>query len=126
LQEQIIGLLQEADIMLAISVTSQSGDREGIPVAIVEGLAVGLPVISTLHSGIAEAVQNGESGFLVPERDANALAEKLEYLIEHPNLWPEMGRKGRKYLVEHYDIDKLNDRLVEMYQRLLAGKLLNA
>jgi colanic acid/amylovoran biosynthesis glycosyltransferase len=125
-QDQVIELLRESDILLAPSVTSQNGDREGIPVAIVEALAGGLPVLSTLHSGISEAVQNGESGFLVPERDADALAEKLEYLIEHSELWPEMGRKGRSYVEEHYDIEKLNDRLVEIYQRLLEGKLLNA
>ena len=112
--------------MLAPSVTSQNGDCEGIPVAIVEALAWGLPVLSTLHSGIPEVIQDGESGFLVPERDTEALAEKLEYLIEHPELWPEMGRKGRKYVEEHYDIDKLNDRLVEIYQRLLNGERLNA
>jgi colanic acid/amylovoran biosynthesis glycosyltransferase len=125
-QEQIIEALREADILLAPSVTSQSGDREGIPGAIVEALAWGLPVLSTRHSGIPEVIQDGESGFLVPERNTDALAEKLEYLIEHPELWPEMGRKGRKYVEEHYDIDKLNDRLVEIYQRLLNPDQLNA
>jgi colanic acid/amylovoran biosynthesis glycosyltransferase len=125
-QEQIVGLLQEADILLAPSVTSGTSDCEGIPVAIVEALARGLPVVSTLHSGIPEAVLNGESGFLVHERDVDALAEKLDYLIEHPQLRPEMGRKGRKYVEEHYDLDKLNDRLVEIYRRLLEGKLPDA
>jgi colanic acid/amylovoran biosynthesis glycosyltransferase len=126
LQEQVLGLLREVDILLAPSVTSQNSDCEGIPVVIMEALAGGLPVLSTLHSGIPEVVQNGESGLLVPERDVDALAEKLEYLIEHSELWPEMGRKGRNYVEEHYDIDKQNDRLVEIYQRLLEGKLLNA
>jgi colanic acid/amylovoran biosynthesis glycosyltransferase len=124
-QDQIMGLLQEADILVAPSVTSQSGDCEGTPVAIIEALAAGLPVLSTLHSGIPEVVQDGESGFLVPERDVDALAEKLEHLIEHSDLWPEMGRKGQKYVEEHYDIDKQNDRLVEIYRQLLEGKLLN-
>ena len=48
------------------------------------------------------------------------LAEKLDYLIEHSEVWPEMGRAGRRYVEEHYDIDKLNDRLVEIYRKLLA------
>jgi colanic acid/amylovoran biosynthesis glycosyltransferase len=119
--EQVVELLQASDILLAPSVTSQNGDREGIPGAIVEALAWGLPVLSTRHSGIPEVVQDGESGLLVPERDTDALAEKLEYLIEHSELWPEMGRKGRKYVEDHYDIDRLNDRLVEIYQQLLSG-----
>jgi colanic acid/amylovoran biosynthesis glycosyltransferase len=125
-QEEVVELLREADILLAPSVTSQSGDSEGIPGAIVEALACGLPVLSTRHSGIPEVIQDGESGLLVPERDTDALTAKLEYLIEHSELWPEMGRKGRAYVEEHYDIDKLNDRLVEIYQRLLAGELPNS
>jgi colanic acid/amylovoran biosynthesis glycosyltransferase len=119
--EQVVELLQTSDILLAPSVTSEDGDREGIPGAIVEALAWGLPVLSTRHSGIPEVVQDGESGLLVPERDTDALAEKLEYLIEHSELWPEMGRKGRKYVEDHYDIDRLNDRLVEIYQQLISG-----
>jgi colanic acid/amylovoran biosynthesis glycosyltransferase len=125
-KEQIIELLQDSDILLAPSVTSQSGDCEGIPVAILEALERGLPVLSTLHSGIPEAVQNGESGFLVPEGDIDALTQKLEYLIEHPELWAEMGRKGRSYIKEHYDIIKLTDRLIGIYQSLLNGEKVNA
>jgi len=120
-REQIIELLQEADIFLAPSVTSQNGGREGIPGAIIEALACGLPVLSTWHSGIPEVVQDGESGFLVPERDSHTLAEKLQLLIEHSERWAEMGRKGRRYVEGHYDIDKLNDRLVEIYRQLLSG-----
>jgi colanic acid/amylovoran biosynthesis glycosyltransferase len=65
-------------------------------------------------------IRDGQSGYLVPERDTDALAEKLGYLIEHPELWPEMGRKGRAYVEEHYDIDKLNDRLIEIYRQLVS------
>jgi colanic acid/amylovoran biosynthesis glycosyltransferase len=126
MQEQITRLLQEADILLAPSVTSEDSDSEGIPVAIMEALAGGIPVLGSFHSGIPEAVQNGVSGLLVPEGDVDALSEKLEYLIQHSELRAEMGRKGRKYVEEHYDIDKQNDRLVEIYRGLLEGKLPNA
>ena len=118
-QEEIIELMQHEDIMLAPSITSSEGDQEGIPVSLMEALAMGLPVVSTQHSGIPELVQNGKFGFLVPERDADALADKLEYLIEHPELRREMGQLGRQYVQENYDIDKLNDRLVCIYQKLL-------
>ena len=49
----------------------------------------------------------------------SALADKLVYLIEHPEIWPEMGRAGRAHVEANYDINKLNDRLVEIYQKLL-------
>ncbi|NER33279.1 MAG: colanic acid biosynthesis glycosyltransferase WcaL [Oscillatoria sp. SIO1A7] len=119
-QQEILALLKWADILLAPSVTSSAGDREGIPVTLMEAMAMGLPVVSTQHSGIPELVQDGVSGFLVPERDVDALADKLEYLIGHSERWPEMGRAGRAYIEECYDINKLNDRLVEIYQQLIS------
>jgi len=115
-------LMQEADIMITPSVTSSNGDEEGIPVVLMEALASGLPVIASKHSGIPELVQDKKSGFLVPERDVDALAEKLEYLIDHPKLWQKMGRAGREYVEEHYDINKLNDRLEQIYEELIDEK----
>jgi len=49
----------------------------------------------------------------------NALAEKIEYLIKHTELWPEMGRHGREFVEKYYDIWRLNKRLVEIYQNLI-------
>lgn len=123
--EAVRDLMMQAHIFLLPSVTAENGDQEGIPVVLMEAMAVGLPVLSTLHSGIPELVLDGQSGFLLPERDVDTLAERLEHLIEHPNLWPEMGWTGRKFVEEHYDIRKLNRRLVEIYEALLKGKNLD-
>ena len=120
-QEEIIELMKHTDILIAPSVMSEDGDEEGIPVVLMEALAQGMPVLSTQHSGIPELVQDGESGFLVPERNVDALADKLELLIKHTEIWSEMGRAGREYVEIHYDIDKLNDKLVQLYQRVLRG-----
>lgn len=79
-QEEIVTLLNDADILIAPSITGNDGDQEGIPVVLMEALAQGIPVLSTQHSGIPEVVQDGKSGFLVPERDVDALAEKLVFL----------------------------------------------
>ncbi|MBM2833736.1 MAG: glycosyltransferase, partial [Candidatus Brocadiaceae bacterium] len=120
-QEEIIELMKHTDVLIAPSVVSGDGDEEGIPVVLMEALAQGMPVLSTQHSGIPELVQDGESGFLVPERNVDALADKLELLIKHPEIWSGMGRAGREYVERHYDIDKLNDKLVKLYQRVLLG-----
>ena len=80
---------------------------------------MGLPVISTYHGGIPELVDDGVSGFLVPERDVDSLADKLNYLISHPEVWEKMGQAGRKYVEKCYDLDVLNDKLVEVYQQLI-------
>ena len=119
-QQEIIEILNDGDILLAPSVTSQkNGDQEGIPIVLMEAMAMGLPIISTQHSGIPELVQNNVSGFLVPEQDVEGLTEKLNYLIEHPEIWSKMGQAGRLYVKEHHDIDKLNDRLVEIYTKII-------
>jgi colanic acid/amylovoran biosynthesis glycosyltransferase len=118
--EEVRKSLDEASLFMAPSITSATGDMEGIPVGIMEAMAMGLPVLSTRHSGIPELVEDGKSGFLVPERDADALAQKLDVLLRNPSLWPEMGRAGRAYVEANYDIDKLNDRLVEIYRELSA------
>ncbi|MBE9213110.1 glycosyltransferase [Plectonema cf. radiosum LEGE 06105] len=118
-QEEIIEILTNADIFMAPSITTPDGDQEGIPVVLMETMAMGLPVVSTQHSGIPELVKDGVSGFLVPERDVDALAQKLSYLIEHPELWTEIGKLGHAFVEEYYNINKLNDQLVKIYQNLL-------
>lgn len=120
-QDEVRKLFGESHIFILSSVTAENGDREGQGLVLQEAQAVGMPVISTLHNGIPEGVQDGQSGFLVPERDVDALAEKLEYLILHPEIWPKMGRAGRKYVEEYYDINKLNLQLVKIYEDLLPG-----
>ncbi|EGD7457830.1 colanic acid biosynthesis glycosyltransferase WcaL, partial [Shigella flexneri] len=66
-------MLDDADVFLLPSVTGADGDMEGIPVALMEAMAVGIPVVSTLHSGIPELVEADKSGWLLPENDARAL-----------------------------------------------------
>lgn len=117
--QEILALMQEADILIAPSVTAENGDQEGIPVVLMEALARGVPILSTQHSGIPELVQDRKSGFLVPERNVAALAERLAYLIQHPEIWSKMGQFGRARIEKSYDQSKLNDNLVRMYEALL-------
>jgi len=71
-------LYKECHIFILHSVTASNGDMEGTPVVLMEAQACGLPVISTYHSGVPEVVIDGKSGFLVPEKDIQALVEKIE------------------------------------------------
>ncbi|RPH28144.1 colanic acid biosynthesis glycosyltransferase WcaL [Buttiauxella warmboldiae] len=75
---EVKAMLDKADLFLLPSVTGEDGDMEGIPVALMEAMAVGIPVLSTVHSGIPELIDAGRSGWLVPENDAAALADSLE------------------------------------------------
>ncbi|MFC5649859.1 glycosyltransferase [Paenibacillus solisilvae] len=113
-QDEIRKLLEQSDIMLAPSVTSKTGDQEGIPVVIMEGMAMELPVVSTWHTGIPELVLDEITGLLAPERDINSISVQIARLVNDPNLRKQMGRAGRRVIEEHYSLDKLNDRLVNV------------
>jgi len=119
-QQELIELLDQAHLFVAPSVTATDGNQDAPVNVLKEAMAMGLPVVSTLHGGIPELVEDGISGFLVPERDVAALRDRLEYLVTHPECWPEMGLAGRTFVETHFDIERLNDRLVDLYQQVLA------
>jgi colanic acid/amylovoran biosynthesis glycosyltransferase len=122
-QQEVIEILDKSHIFIAPSITAADGDRDAPVNTLKEAMAMGLPVISTYHGGIPELVEHGISGFLVPERDADVIAEKISYLIEHPERWLEMGQAGRARVEEKYDMNKLNDELVSIYQQLLNSEV---
>ncbi len=118
-QDEVKVLLDEMHLLLTPSVVASDGDTEGLPVVLMEGMAQGLPVLSTHHSGIPELVEDGVSGFLVEERNATQLAERLEHLVAHPDIWPRMGAQGRARVESEFDIETLNDRLAALFEELV-------
>jgi colanic acid/amylovoran biosynthesis glycosyltransferase len=120
-QSELHQLISQADILLAPSVTSKNGDCEGIPVSLMEAMAQSIPVVSTYHSGIAELVEDEVAGYLVPERDVQALGSKLDQLLASAELRQKMGIAGRERVIKDYNIEQLCDRLVVIYRELLAG-----
>lgn len=122
-QTEVVELLQRSHILLAPSVTAKDGNQEGIPVALMEAMAMGMPVISTYHTGIPELVEAGISGLLVPERDSEALAAKLHQLVSHPEQWASIAQAARLRVEQLHDIHCLNDQLVQLYQQLQPPSL---
>ncbi|MBM4364410.1 MAG: glycosyltransferase, partial [Deltaproteobacteria bacterium] len=117
-REEIRTLLARCHLFLAPSVTAADGDEEGTPVAIMEAMASGLPVLSTVHSGIPEMIEDGVSGALVPERDDAALAESIVRLASAPSEWPALARRARQAIEERYDAERLNDSLSTLLTEL--------
>jgi len=100
--DTISELLKNASIYVQHSITASNGDSEGTPVAILEAMAAGLPVVSTYHSGITQVVEDGISGFLVNEHDVKKMAEKMIYLINNPKKSRTMGENGRRIIKKKY------------------------
>jgi glycosyltransferase involved in cell wall biosynthesis len=105
--ETVLRLLQEADLFLQHSRTDpETGDEEGLPVAVLEAMAHALPVVATRHAGIPEAVAEGVSGYLVPEGDSTAMGERLAALARDPDLRRQMGRAGWERAREQFSWER--------------------
>jgi colanic acid/amylovoran biosynthesis glycosyltransferase len=118
--ELVRAKMAQAHLFVAPSVTAEDGDMEGQGLVLQEAQACGLPVLATDHDGLPEGMAAGRSGFLVPERDSHSLVERLLYMIEHPQCWPEWGRAGRQHVEAHYDVRKLNLQLEGIYAEARA------
>jgi colanic acid/amylovoran biosynthesis glycosyltransferase len=107
--------LARADVFVLASLTARSGDQEGTPVSLMEAQACGIPVVSTHHSGIPEVVQDGRSGFLVEEGDADALSAGLVRMVREHDDWSLLGATGRAHVEAEYDVRVCTAKLVDLY-----------
>jgi len=92
---------------------------EGLGLVLVEAGLAGLPVVASKVDGIVEVIQDGHSGFLVPPKDANALAKAIQALVEEPRLRREMGESGRRVASACFDIKKIIPQITALYNGLL-------
>lgn len=116
----VIELLQRSDVFVTPSVTSSTGEQEGVPVALMEAMAMGMPAVRTWHSGIPEFVENGRTGLLVAERDMSGLYEQFRYLTENPQVWVVYGIIGRAAVEQQHNIHSLKDRLLQLFGALVG------
>jgi len=120
--EKIPALLYKSHVFVLSSITAQDGDQEGIANALKEAMATGMPVLSTKTAGTAELVENGVSGFLVDEKDVQALATKIRYLIRNPKIIGVMGSSGRQVVEERFHISHVIDKFIVMLEELCTTK----
>jgi colanic acid/amylovoran biosynthesis glycosyltransferase len=103
-QEEVRGWLARASMFILPSVVTSRGDRDGIPVALMEAMAVGLPVVSTRVSGIPELIEHGRSGLLSEPGDAQGLAHCVEQLLSDPAAARDMAILARRKVEQEFDI----------------------
>jgi glycosyltransferase involved in cell wall biosynthesis len=113
-QDNIAELLQQAHIACLPSY------REGLPKALLEAAACGLPIVTTNVPGCREIVTDQHNGFLVPARNASALAAAIDKLIKDPGLRRTMGSHSRALAYKAFGKERINGETLSLYRRLLA------
>ncbi len=119
LQEQIRDYLNSADVFVLPCVTASNGDIDGIPVALMEAMAMQVPVVSTTVSGVPELIEDGVSGLLVSERDSEQLANAIERILDDPDFATQLGKNGRAKVSQAFNLDLISHQLVELFDSFL-------
>jgi colanic acid/amylovoran biosynthesis glycosyltransferase len=109
-RDDVLRHFQQAAIFVQHSVVPEcgayAGDSEGTPVALLEAMSCGLPVVSTRHGGIPDAVEHGAQGLLVKEGDVSSMAAAMTDLLRSPEKCTLMGRQGRKVILQRYTLNQ--------------------
>ena len=116
-QEEVNEEMASADLFVAPSVTAADGDMEGLPLVVAEAMATGLPVLGTRHSGIPEAVRDGENGIVVEERDIEGLKGGIRAFSD-PALRLAAGKRSREVMELDFDADKQARRLLDILSEI--------
>lgn len=121
-REEVSRQMAAARVFVQHSVTAANGDSEGLPLAVLEAGAHGLPVVSTRHAGIPDAVREDVDGFLVNEKDVTAMAEAMLRLAQDGELAARLGASFRERVVAHYSRHGSLVRLLSVLQAAADGR----
>lgn len=115
--EQIAVRMHGARAFVQHSVTTGDNDMEGTPLAVLEAMACGLPVIATRHAGIPDVVAEGQRGLLCDEYDVETMAKNMLQVADHPGMAGRMGQAGRQYVEQHHRVEESMARLQDVLAR---------
>ncbi|MBN2432594.1 MAG: glycosyltransferase family 4 protein [Acidobacteria bacterium] len=110
------------DVLASLDVLVLPSRKEGLGVSILEGMAMGVPVVASAVGGIPDAVRDGVNGFLVPPEEPAALAERLADVLTDPALAGRFGRAGREIVCAEFTVEQMGRRYEELYRRLLVAR----
>ncbi|MDP9174828.1 MAG: glycosyltransferase family 4 protein [Planctomycetota bacterium] len=113
--KKVPSLMAQSDVFVLPCRNDSRGDRDGIPVALMEAMACGIPVISGDLPAIRELIDDNISGLLIPGGDANALAQRLMLLAVDPQLGHRLAQAGREKVVSEFALEPNVDRLAARF-----------
>jgi colanic acid/amylovoran biosynthesis glycosyltransferase len=119
-RDDVLDAYHRSDLFVLASAIGRSGDRDGIPVVLMEALAMQIPAIATEVSGIPELVRHKVTGWLVPERDPMAIAEAIALLAYDDRLRALLAHNGRALVEREFEIKGNVSRLINVFQQVVA------
>jgi len=119
--DEVLAWDARAAIKVVPSITAENGDQEGLGIVNLEAGALGVPVVAYDSGGIAEAIEDGQTGLLAREGDVDGLASHLSLLLSDPQLRLRMGSAARRYVEAKFDIGKQTGRLEALYDEARDG-----
>jgi glycosyltransferase involved in cell wall biosynthesis len=108
-------LYGQCDMFVLPSIVDAKGDTEGLGVVLLEAMSYRKPVVATEVGGIPDIVRNGETGLLVPQRNAAALADAIGRLLDDPVLAQQLGEAGAAFVQQNFDWEHIVDRIEALY-----------
>lgn len=117
-QEKVLEYYNKAHVFVLAGIEAQNGEVEAQGLVVQEAQSMELPLVVTNAGGIPEGMLPGISGFVVPQRDSGAIAEKLRFLLENPDVRRSFGSAGRAYVVINFDSKVLHQKLMTLYKNL--------
>ncbi|HID99228.1 MAG TPA: glycosyltransferase family 4 protein [Thiotrichaceae bacterium] len=116
---QLPRLYQSAKLVIFPSIVASDGDREGFGLVLVEALGCECAVVATDLPAMQDILTDNETGLIVPQKNALALANKVNYLLDNPALLLHLGKQGRKYVLERYDWEMITKRYDMLMEKVL-------
>jgi glycosyltransferase involved in cell wall biosynthesis len=116
----VLSWMRKAAMLVLPGIRTVTGREEGLGMVLLEAAATGLPIIASRVGGIPECMLEGKTGFLVPERDEDALARRMAELLDDPVRRHRMGTAGRALVEDRFDIDRQTTVLENFYDSLLG------
>jgi len=113
-RQDVAAFMQASDLIVLPSL------EEGLPVVLLEALALARPVVATAVGGVPEVVKHEETGLLVPPRDADELARAMLYLLDRPNEGAKMGRKGQEVVARDFTVEAMAEKIATVYRQILT------
>lgn len=123
--EETMEVVSKASIFVLPCIEADNGDKDGIPVALMEAMGLGLPCVSTEVSGIPELIENGVSGILVQPKSPEELADAIQSLLAHKEMAARLGKEGKKKMLTCHSPENLANIMISNFEQIIINKTNN-